>query len=233
MNEGQSFHSQLLEKIRDYAAPVEAKELVKQHPPLIIAGMSSVGKNTIAKSIVQQSDYRRVVTHTTRQPRSGEIDGKDYWFVDESEIDRIIGQQAFIEVQLVHEEYIYGTSIEAYKAVLDAGFRPLLLVDVHGQIKFTQLAPGARPFFILPPSFETWMERWDNRGRMSYTEKARRLRSAFTELEKAIHDERFILVVNQEVPKAAKEILDGVTDALTQHRRQELARRFIDHARSF
>lgn len=223
----------LLETVRNYQIPGRATELLAQSPPLIMAGMSSAGKNAIAKNITEQSDFKRVVTHTTRQPRVDELNGKDYWFVDETEIERLINEQAFIEVQLVHEETLYGTSIGAYQAVLDAGFRPLLLIDVHSELKFARYTPHARLFFILPPSFEIWMERWDRRGFMSHTEKTRRLRSAAAELEKVIRSERFTLIVNHEVPRAAKEILNGVTDTLTQRRNRELAQQLIDHILSF
>lgn len=219
----------LLEKIREYHMPQEAQELLKAHPPLLIAGMSSVGKNTVAKYIVEHSDYRRVITHTTRQPREGEVNGRDYWFINESEIAQMVDQQSLIEVQLVHEEDVYGTSIESYEVILEAGFHPLLIADVYGALKFTNFLPQLRPFFIIPPSFEVWMERWNRRGAMTYAEKARRLRSASTELEKAIRGERFILIINYEIPSTVSQILSGVIDPSTQRRNREAAQQLLDH----
>jgi guanylate kinase len=226
-------HHQLLDSVRNYETPGPSIELLNQSPPLIIAGMSSTGKNAIAKKIIEQSNYRRVVTHTTRGPRPGEVSGRDYWFVSEEEFLNLIKDQIFIETQQVHQESFYGTSIEAYKAVIASGYQPLLVVDVYGEAKMIKNVENLRPFFILPPSFEVWMERWEKRGFMSHPEKSRRLHTAKDELQIAINDERFILVVNYEVPQAAKTILDGITDAPTQHRNRELAKTLIDHTSSF
>lgn len=229
----QSAHQQLLEAIRGYQVPAPAVELLEQHPPLIIAGVSSVGKNTIAEKIAELTGYRRVITHTTRQPRDGEANGKNYWFVNESEIARLVSINALIEVQLVHGETIYGTSISAYKAIIDSGGQPLLLVDIYGALKFINHSPNSSAFFLLPPSFEEWMARFQKRGQISHTEQAKRLQTGKSEMDLALKTSRITLIINRDVPLAAKEIAQGWAAPETQAQARTIAQHLIENIQAY
>ena len=108
-----------------------------------------------------------------------------------------------------------------------------MVIDVQGIEEIMQQVFNLKASFILPPSFEIWMERLARRGEMSYVERQKRLQSARMELERALNDEHFTLVVNHDVSQAAKEIMDGRTDASTQHRNRELAQQLIEHIRAY
>ncbi|OGL25059.1 hypothetical protein A2884_01670 [Candidatus Saccharibacteria bacterium RIFCSPHIGHO2_01_FULL_48_12] len=226
-------HNQLLEAVRNYRIPAAAEQLIKQHPPLLIAGASSVGKNTITDKVVTLSNHRRVITHTTRQPWGNEVDGVTYWFVEEGAISRMIDNQALIEAQLVHGETIYATSVEAYEKVVNSGFQPLLIVDIHGLIKYLRMVPAARAFFLLPPTFEEWMHRFERRGPLSFTQKRRRLHSAKLEMELVLKTPQVQLLVNDDITQTAKSIIGGPLVPATQAQHKELAQRLIDHARVY
>ncbi len=228
MSYNQYMDSQLLQKVRHYQIPQAAIDLLKQHPPLMIAGASASGKDAVVEYIEQTSDYRNMVTHTTRPPRQGEINGQHYWFVSEAEMLKLVEDQAFIEIQTIHGETIYGTSLEAYKNVLDSGHKPLLVIDVQGIEEITRHLPASQPVFILPPSFEVWMERLEKRGHMSYVERSKRLRSAKAELEAALRSRLFMLVINHEIPLAARQILGGTSDPSTQAHNRELGQSLLD-----
>lgn len=226
-------HSRLLGAVKHYRMPQAAVNLLTANPPMVLAGITGVGKDSVEDYIEKTSDWQHIVTHTTRQMRPGETNGKEYWFVSEEEMLRLVAAGAFIEVNIIHGIQVSGTSLEAYSGTLQAGKKPIVDIDIKGVQDLHAHIPDVRPFFILPPDFGVWMERLDRRGHMSHVERVKRLQSAKEELEMAILNERFILVVNDEVARVAREVLDGATDAATQHRNRELAQRLIDHIKAY
>lgn len=229
----QNTHQQLVERIRGYHMPASAVELLGKYKPLIIAGATASGKNSIAHYIQENSDWREVVTHTTRAPRGGEENGKSYWFVDQAKMLGLLSDQAMIETKIVHGDTIYGTSLSSYQSVLKSGHKPMLVIDVQGADEITKNVPDIQVVFILPPSFEAWMERLDKRGVMSHAEKERRLHSARLEMEQALSSQYFRLIVNDDVPEAAQKILSDITNSATQHQNRELVHRLIEHIKHF
>src|SRR5438067_93435 len=131
-------HKQLLAAVAAYKMPPAAINLVKQNPPLIIAATTASGKNTVADYILERTPYKEVISHTTRQPREGERNGQHYWFVDDNEMLKITQTQGFIEVQTIHGETVYGTTISAYQAASQDSHKPLLVMDVQGVEEITR-----------------------------------------------------------------------------------------------
>jgi guanylate kinase len=226
-------HKQLLELTQSYKMPASAAELLKQNKPLILAGVTAAGKDTILKQIEQSSEWRHSVTHTTRAPRADEQDGVNYWFVDEQQMLELLQSEKMIEAQAIHGETIYSTSIAAYQSVIDQNHNPLLRIDIQGILELANQIPDLQAMFILPPSFEVWMERLEKRGHMSHVEKIKRLRSAQMELREALKSRHFIFILNRDYQMTAKEILGGSSDGLTQHRNREVAQQLIDHIAHF
>ncbi len=229
----QSNQQQFLESVRNYQTPPQAVEMLKQHPPLIIAGVSSVGKNTVAEKVVEKSDYRRVITHTTRPPREGESNGVNYWFVNQSEIDNLINTKALIETQLVHGETVYGTSISAYKTVIDAGKQPMLVVDIYGALKFINYAPNSKAFFLLSPSFEEWMARFLRRGQMSHTELTQRLHTAKSEMELALKSRSVTLIINDDIVATSTELIKGWASPEAQANARTTAQHLLENIQAY
>lgn len=232
MDGSPSVHAQLVEKVRSYRMPQAAQELLTNHPPLIVAGITASGKNSVTQYIIESNQYRRVITHTTRQARASEVHGQHYYFVSEEEMLRLLDNEAMIEVQTIHSASIYGVSIRAYQDVISSGYRSLIILDVQGIEEVGKYLPALRAFFLLPPDFHEWMARLEKRGPMSHSERLRRMHSARTELEKALNSHLFWLVVNHEIPAAAREILSGASDFLTQHKNREAAQQLLDHLRT-
>ena len=228
-----SLHHELVEKARHYHLPEPAAKIIIEHPPLIVAGATASGKNSVVKQIEQTSDYKHVITHTTRQPRADEVVGENYWFVSEEHMLQMILEQQMIEVNAIHGNTVYGASIAAYEQIISQGKKPLLIIDVQGVKDITMRLPTLEAVFILPPNFDTWMHRLDSRGAMSAVERHRRLRSAQIEIEDALKSRHFRLVVNHDVARTSDEILQGRTDIRTQRQNRELAERLLDHIRHF
>lgn len=224
-------HNRLLEASRNYQMPAEAIKLLAQNPPLIIAAITAGGKTTVAQRIMEKSSYRHVVTHTTRPMRPDEVNGVNYWFVSEEGMLGLIKSGSFVETQPVHSD-VYGTSISAYKTVIEAGHEPLMTIDVQGIQEIITGVPDIKPVFILPPNFEAWNQRLEGRGAMSHTEKSSRLQSAQKEIKTVLVDPHFVLVVNKDIDDTADEILDGPT-IVNQQKGREIAQHLLDNIKDY
>src|SRR3989344_1058826 len=197
--------------------PAPAAAFLNQTPPLIISAVTASGKNTVVNQILNnQSNYRETVSHTTRPPRPGESDGVHYWFVDDTKMLELVRAGAFVEVKAIHGDTVYGTSLQAYKTVLESGHTPLLVIDVEGVEELRRGLAQIRPFFILPPSYEEWMNRLHSRGVITDDDKVMRMASARRELQTVLANPAYILVVNYKVEDAAQAILKGEKNKETQ-----------------
>lgn len=217
--------------------PAHAKELIGSGEVTLLCGVTASGKNTIANYLVGHGNYEHVVSHTTRAPRENhgvlEQNGKEYWFVSPPQMLELVRQEAFIEVKAIHGETCYGTSIGSVEKVIQAGKHPVMEIDVQGALELTEAVPGLRPLFILPPSYDVWMERLGSRGFLSDGERERRLRSASMEIQTALDHPAFILTVNHEVEMTAAEIMNGLDlSEQTQNDHRALALELLDTIRN-
>ena len=221
-------------EVTKYHMPEEAKELIIDSEFLVLCGVTAAGKNTIANYLLEHDNFGYVVSHTTRAPRENhgvlEKNGEAYWFVDDARMLDLVQKQQFVEVKSVHGDTFYGTSIMSIKNVLGQGKRPLGEIDVQGALELVEASHNLRPLFVLPPSYEIWMERLGGRGSISQGDKDRRFASAKKELELAINHPAFLLLVNNEVELSSAEIMRGISsDPETQKERRQLARELLEY----
>jgi guanylate kinase len=223
--------------VASYKMPQHAKELVGSGEVTILCGVTASGKNTIANYLVSHGNYEHVISHTTRAPRENhgvlEENGKEYWFVTPAEMLEMVHEGKFIEVKAIHGETCYGTSVEAVARVLKNQKHPVMEIDVQGVLDLVEKVPKLQAIFVLPPSFDVWMERLGTRGNISDGERERRFRSASMEIQTALDHSSFILEVNHEVEQTAAEIvrgLDGSSQTQMQHR--QLALELLDTIRN-
>lgn len=174
---------------------------------VVLAGPTAVGKGTVVSYIKTHfPDVHISISATTRAPRPGEVDGVNYYFVDDAEFDAMITSDALLEWATVHGAHKYGTPRGPIEAALEAGKPVLFEIDLQGarQIRFTM--PEARLVFLLPPSWEELVRRLEGRGTESADEQQRRLDTAVGEL--AAKDEFDVRVINREVNEAAEQVVD-------------------------
>jgi guanylate kinase len=226
-------HSKLIQKTQQYQMPAKALELLQKNKPLLLAGVSAAGKTSVVNQIVKQGSGEHVITHTTRQPRINEKNGVNYWFVDEEEMLKIIDNNGFIEVNLVHGDTVYGTSIAAYEKVLISGKLPILTIDVQGIDDLAKAVPGLQAKFILPPDANEWLSRLSKREIMTSVDRHRRTVSAKLEIEKALSDNHYDLVVNRDISEAADEVIHGSSDMMRKKLNQQIARNLLEQIRSY
>lgn len=170
----------------------------------VITGPSGVGKGTLIERLLAEvPELELSVSATTREPRSGEQDGREYHFLSPEEFERRVQSGDFLE----HADYSgnrYGTLREEVERRLEAGRSVVLEIEVQGARQVREAMPEAVQIFIAPPDPEALRERLEGRGTDSPDAIARRLRTAETELE--AQDEFPHVVVNDEVQKAASEL---------------------------
>ena len=178
--------------------------------PIILSAPSGGGKTTIAKAILaSRKDIGYSVSCTTRQPRPGEIQGKDYYFITRTEFLTKRERGEFAESAEVHGN-LYGTLRSEVLRVLELGQHVLMDIDVQGAVQFTRVFPQAVTIFILPPTAEVLLERLRKRQTESAQQLADRLQSALQELQSV--DEYEYVVVNDNLEQAIKRIT-SIVDA--------------------
>jgi len=172
---------------------------------LIVSSPSGAGKTTLTRRLLQEfSEFRFSVSHTTRQPRANEVDGQDYYFVDEKAFRDIIDENGFAEWAEVHGN-LYGTSVTEIALARAAGKSGVLFdVDYQGARQIKEKFPHAVGVFILPPSMEELRRRLDGRGSDDADSRRRRFDKAREEIG---HYPFFdYMIVNDELQRALTEL---------------------------
>jgi len=178
--------------------------------PIILSSPSGGGKTTIARELLRRrTDLGYSVSCTTRAPRVGELNGKDYYFLSTVEFERRRDGGEFAESAQVHEN-MYGTLRSEIQRVLSAGKHVVMDIDVQGARQFRRAFPESVTIFVLPPSAEILLERLRQRQTESKEQLARRLQSALLELRAV--DEYQYVVVNDDLAKAVARV-SAVIDA--------------------
>lgn len=181
--------------------------LNSQSPALtVLAGPTAVGKGTVVAHIREHfPTIRHSISATTRPPRPGEVDGKDYFFVSDEQFDRMLASDELLEWATVHQQHRYGTPRRPIEAAAAAGERVLLEIDLQGARQVRHSMPNARLIFLAPPSWDELVSRLVKRGTENEEERARRLETAKLELDAA--DEFDVIIVNESVQLAAESIV--------------------------
>ncbi|MCX5859209.1 MAG: guanylate kinase [Proteobacteria bacterium] len=169
---------------------------IKRGMVFIISAPSGAGKTTIRSHLLRRNPQLKFsVSYTTRLPRPGEINGKDYHFVNREEFRRLIRKRGFLEWAEIHGE-LYGTGRPALEKLLSSGKDVLVEVDFQGQAQVKKTRPEAVSIFIVPESLAELKQRLRKRGTEKQSELRTRLKRARVELSKVKYYD--YIVVNQE-----------------------------------
>jgi len=175
--------------------------------PLVLFGPSGTGKSTLLKRLfaAYPEKFGFSISHTTRPPRPGETDGKEYYFVTREQFSALVDQGAFIE----HAQFsgnFYGTSVKAVGDVAKQGRRCILDIDAQGVKTIKQKHPGLNPVyvFIAPPSRAELRSRLVGRGTETDEAVRARLETALKEIAYVKNDHNVVdfVIVNDKLDRA-------------------------------
>ncbi|MGL4475343.1 MAG: guanylate kinase [Shewanella sp.] len=176
----------------------------------IVSAPSGAGKSSLISALLKDkpADMQVSVSHTTRQPRPGEVNGQHYHFVAVEEFTQLIEQASFFEWAQVFGNY-YGTSRTVIEQTLAQGIDVFLDIDWQGAQQVKKLMPEAIGIFILPPSREELERRLTGRGQDSAEVIASRMQEAVSEMSH--YNEYDFVIVNDDFDIAIKELNSIIT----------------------
>lgn len=170
----------------------------------IVAAPSGGGKTSLVKQLIRDVAFIDVsISHTTRDMRPGEVNGIDYFFIDEVEFKHKIAQNAFVEHAIVFN-HLYGTAFEQINARLSAGIDVVLDIDWQGAQQIKRFFSDAISIFVIPPSIDALKQRLQTRRQDSESVIHERMRCARAEL--AHYSEFDYLIVNDDFEEAATQL---------------------------
>jgi guanylate kinase len=170
----------------------------------VISAPSGTGKNTIIEMV--RKDLKGLgysISHTTRAPRKGEIDGVHYYFIGKRRFEKMIQAQEFVEWAAVYDQ-LYGTSISSLRNAQVSGKDVLLDLDLQGARHIKERFPDSTSIFIVPPSLQTLQERLEKRSSYDGTDIDLRMTEAIQEIREC-RDFDF-LIVNDDLRQAVREV---------------------------
>mgnify|MGYP001814443712 FL=1 len=199
----------------------------------IISAASGAGKTTLVNAVLQQVDDLEVsVSHTTRAPREGEVDGVNYHFVDKDRFEEMVEASEFIEYATVFGN-MYGTSRQHIQEQLLKGKDVILEIDWQGARQIRQLMPDCRSVFIVPPSTEALRQRLTSRGTDDEDIIARRMQEAISEMSHYVEFD--YLVIHDDFDEARENLAaiirgNRMLHALQQQKHADLLARLLSSA---
>ncbi|MFR0577751.1 guanylate kinase [Bifidobacterium thermophilum] len=182
---------------------------------IVLTGPTAVGKGTVEAALLAKHPEVWVsVSATTREPRPGEVNGVNYWFMSEAEFVRKEQEGKFLETAVVHGMAHYGTPLQPVLDHLAANTPTILEIDLQGarrvKQKASQMGLDVVYVFIAPPSYEELVRRLIGRGTENEEQRAKRLETAKVEL--AAEPEFDVVIVNNTVDQAADDLWKVITE---------------------
>lgn len=179
--------------------------MTKRGMLIVLSGPSGVGKGTVRKAIFDQpgNDFQYSISMTTRKPRPGEVNGKDYFFVSKEEFEQKIQAGEMLEYAKYVDNY-YGTPLKWINDTLDAGKDVFLEIEVNGAMQVRSKSPNGVFIFLTPPDLMELKQRLIHRGTDSMEVINKRIKKAFSEIEMMQNYD--YAVVNDEVPNAVEKV---------------------------
>ena len=180
---------------------------------VILSSPSGAGKTTLVNLLSKQENFKISISHTTRKPRDGEIQDKDYYFVNDKEFKRLINNQEFLEYAKVFKNY-YGTTRTPVIDNLNKGKNVLFDIDWQGadQIRNKKLDYRLITFFILPPSKKILFDRLSNRDMKDKLIAEERMQQFERDVLHWINYD--YVVINDDLDKCYKEISDVIDNSI-------------------
>ncbi len=218
--------------LKDYKPSPASLKTLSDLKAVFLVGPTAAGRNTLINILENTNRYQYIVSTTTRKPRVNngvlEQDGREYWFISEKVmLNRLTGGE-FLEAAIIHNQQISGISIAELEKAKNSGKHAILEVEVKGADTIYSYKPDALFVFLLPPSFDVWMDRLHGRGYMDEEELRRRLNSAEDELTSALNSDFYQFVINNDIHEAAVAVDELANGRQADEIKQELGRGYAE-----
>lgn len=173
----------------------------------VLSGFSGAGKGTIMKHLLEKypGRYNLSISATTRKPRTGEVDGREYFFKTKEEFERMISEGKFLEHACFNGNY-YGTPLDYVKKLTEEGRDVILEIEVQGALQVREIFPDAVLLFVTPPSADALKERLVGRGTETAEEIANRL--SISTRESGLMEKYDYLIINDDLETAVCDVHD-------------------------
>lgn len=172
---------------------------------VVYSGFSGVGKGTIMKEMLSREEsFRLSVSATTRAPRPGEVDGREYYFITKEKFLKMIDNDEFLEYAQYADNY-YGTPKKAVEDMLNEGYNVFLEIEVQGGVQIMEKCSDCLSIFIVPPSLEVLEQRLRGRGTETEEVIEKRMKAALDEQK---YTSRYDFVVKNDI------VEDAVNDVI-------------------
>ena len=193
---------------------------------IVLSGFSGSGKGTVVKSLLQKYDnYALSISATTRQPRPGEVDGREYFFKTREEFEQMIVEDKLLE----HAQYVdnyYGTPESYVTSQLEAGRDVILEIEIQGALKVKEKYPDTLLLFVTPPSAEELKARLVGRGTESMEVIEARMKRAIEEAQ--YMDSYDYLIINDDIDTCMEEMHQVIK---SEHKKVKRCQKMIDQIR--
>jgi guanylate kinase len=228
--------SEFQQLLGSYRISEKSKAILNAVDLVLLVAPTSTGRNTIISELLKSGKYYHIISDTTRQPRANngviEKNGEVYWFQSEQDMLDELRSGNFIEVALIHHQQVSGVSLRELNKAAESGKIAITDVDTVGARRIHELKWNSHIIYVLPPSFDEWLRRLNDRGGIVIEEQKRRLASAHAELLEALHERFYWFVVNEDVSTAAAQV-DSIAHAASftptdTHSGRQLAQRLLD-----
>ena len=177
---------------------------------IVLSGFSGSGKGTVVKSLLQKYDnYALSISATTRQPRPGEVDGREYFFKTREEFEQMIVEDKLLE----HAQYVdnyYGTPRDYVEHKLEDGFDVILEIEIQGALKVKEKFPDTVLLFLMPPTADELKKRLEGRGTEDEATIKKRLLRAVEESQGV--EEYDYIVINDVLDDCVEQIHEIISN---------------------
>ncbi len=234
--------NEFLEVLKGYEPSKLAKQTLADVKLVLLVGPSASGRNTLVNELVKTGKYYHIVSDTTREKRtkdgkSIEIDGREYWFHSEEEVLTGLHRGEYIEAAIIHNQQVSGCNFRELIAAHEADQIAIKDIEPLGAETFHKLKPDALIIFSVVPSFDIWMERLHSRGQMAVDELSRRMQSAEDELETALKSDYYRFIINDTIEGTTAEVhrlaTTGYYDPFKERLARETTERLLSEVRKF
>lgn len=194
---------------------------------IVVSGFSGAGKGTLVKKLIDEYEgYALSISATTRQPRPGEEDGREYFFMEKEQFEHKIAENGLIEYACYCENY-YGTPREYVERQLADGKDVILEIEIQGALKIKKQYEDALLLFVMPPSAAELRRRLEGRGTETKEVIDKRMRRATEEAEGI--EEYDYVVINDELETCVRQLHGIITAA---HNTPDRNKEFIENIRT-